>query len=61
MFGVDITDHYVVYDYDKQCRDAGSLYPAIDVELYGKKVSALTANRVVSRMPKNGLQKQERL
>lgn len=37
MFGVDITDHYVVYDHDKQCRDAGSLYPAIDVELYGKK------------------------
>lgn len=37
MFGVDITDHYVVYDHDKQCRDAGSLYHAIDVELYGKK------------------------
>lgn len=31
MFGVEITDHYVVYDHDKQCRDVGSLYPAIDI------------------------------
>lgn len=37
MFGVEITDHYVVYDHDKQCRDVGSLYPAIDIKLYGKK------------------------
>ena len=36
MFGVDITDHYVVYDHDKQCKDVGSLYPAIDIEIYGK-------------------------
>lgn len=37
MFGVEITDHYVVYDHDKQCRDVGSLYPAIDIKLYGNK------------------------
>ena len=37
MFGVDITDHYVVYDHDKQCKDVGSLYPAIDIELYSRE------------------------
>ena len=37
MFCVEITDHYVVYDHDKQCREVDPLYPAVDIELYGKK------------------------